>query len=133
MECRGSIVKFDKIKQRFMMWSSCQAPHSHRSVLVYLLGLDESQVRVIVPSIGGGFGPKLLFYPEDATAIHAAGAAIRFSLPVPSKLETLARYGWNVRQEVGDMLSAGCIDTLSGNDVTYLRALVDDFPLTSAA
>ncbi|MDC0033582.1 xanthine dehydrogenase family protein molybdopterin-binding subunit, partial [Alphaproteobacteria bacterium] len=71
MECRGSIVKFDTLKNRFMMWSSCQAPHSHRSILVYLLGLDEGQVRVIVPSVGGGFGPKLLFYPEDA-AISAA-------------------------------------------------------------
>lgn len=71
MECRGGIVKFDALKKRFTMWSSCQAPHSHRSVLVHLLGLDDSQVRVIVPSVGGGFGPKLLFYPEDA-AISAA-------------------------------------------------------------
>jgi len=71
MECRGGIVKFDRLTGRFTMWSSCQAPHSHRSVLVYLLGLDEGQVRVIVPSVGGGFGPKLLFYPEDA-AISAA-------------------------------------------------------------
>jgi carbon-monoxide dehydrogenase large subunit len=71
MECRGSIVKFDRLTKRFTMWSSCQAPHSHRSVLVHLLGLDEGQVRVIVPSVGGGFGPKLLFYPEDA-AISAA-------------------------------------------------------------
>jgi len=66
MECRGSIARYDPIRQTFTMWSSCQAPHSHRSVLVYLLGLDESQIRVIVPNIGGGFGPKLLFYPEDA-------------------------------------------------------------------
>jgi carbon-monoxide dehydrogenase large subunit len=71
MECRGSIVRFDRLKKRFTMWASCQAPHSHRSVLVHLLGLDEGQVRVIVPSVGGGFGPKLLFYPEDG-AISAA-------------------------------------------------------------
>ena len=81
MECRGSVVKFDALKKRFTMWSSCQAPHSHRSVLVHLLGLDEAQVRVVVPSVGGGFGPKLLFYPEDA-AISAAtmllGAPIKW-------------------------------------------------------
>jgi carbon-monoxide dehydrogenase large subunit len=71
MECRGAVVKYDSLKRRFTMWSSCQAPHSHRSVLVHLLGLDEDQVRVIVPSVGGGFGPKLLFYPEDG-AISAA-------------------------------------------------------------
>ena len=57
MECRGSIARYEPLRKTFTMWSSCQAPHSHRSVLVYLLGLDEAQIRVIVPSIGGGFGP----------------------------------------------------------------------------
>ncbi|NKB21717.1 MAG: molybdopterin-dependent oxidoreductase [Alphaproteobacteria bacterium] len=72
MECRGSIARYDPLRETFTMWSSCQAPHSHRSVLVYLLGLDEAQIRVIVPNIGGGFGPKLLFYPEDAVISAAA-------------------------------------------------------------
>ncbi len=66
MECRGSIARYDDVRGTMTMWSSCQAPHSHRSILVYLFGLNESQVRVIVPNVGGGFGPKLLFYPEDA-------------------------------------------------------------------
>ena len=72
MECRGSIARYDPLRKTFTMWSSCQAPHSHRSVLVYLLGLDEAQIRVIVPNIGGGFGPKLLFYPEDGIISAAA-------------------------------------------------------------
>ena len=66
MECRGSIARYDDVRGTMTMWSSCQAPHSHRSIIVYLFGLNESQVRVIVPNVGGGFGPKLLFYPEDA-------------------------------------------------------------------
>ena len=72
MECRGSVLRFDAGRGRLTMWANTQAPHSHKSVLVHLLGLDEAKVRVIVPSVGGGFGPKLLFYPEDAVA--AAGA-----------------------------------------------------------
>ena len=72
MECRGSIARYDPLRETFTLWSSCQAPHSHRSVLVYLLGLNEAQIRVIVPSIGGGFGPKLLFYPEDGVISAAA-------------------------------------------------------------
>ncbi len=72
MECRGSIARYDQVRKTFTMWSSCQAPHSHRSIIVFLLGLDESQVRVIVPNVGGGFGPKLLFYPEDAIISAAA-------------------------------------------------------------
>ncbi len=35
--------------------------------------------------------------------------------------------------ENGEMLSAGRIGSVSGDDVAYLRALVDDFPLAKAA
>ncbi len=79
MECRGSLVRFDPRRRRLTMWSSTQAPHSHKSILVSLLGLAESDVRVIVPSVGGGFGPKLLFYPEDAAI---AAASVKLGRPV---------------------------------------------------
>jgi carbon-monoxide dehydrogenase large subunit len=79
MECRGVVVRFDAASGRLTMWSSTQAPHSHKSILVHLLGMDESRVRVIVPGVGGGFGPKLNFYPEDAVA---AAAAVRLGRPV---------------------------------------------------
>ncbi|MEE8585093.1 MAG: molybdopterin cofactor-binding domain-containing protein, partial [Acidobacteriota bacterium] len=37
-----------------------------RNGLAAMLGLSESQVRVIAPFIGGGFGPKIMmFYPEE--------------------------------------------------------------------
>ena len=29
------------------------------------LGRDENRLRVVTPDVGGGFGPKLVFYPED--------------------------------------------------------------------
>jgi carbon-monoxide dehydrogenase large subunit len=79
MECRGSVVRYDPRRKRLTMWSSTQAPHSDKSILVCLLGLAESDVRVIVPSVGGGFGPKLLFYPEDAAI---AAASVKLGLPV---------------------------------------------------
>ncbi len=71
------------------------------------------------------------FYAEDAEAIHAAGAAIRFHLPAPSKLSAVERYGWDIRAEVGELLRKGYIDSVSGDDVAYLRRLVDDFPIES--
>ena len=79
MECRGAVVRFDRASGALTMWASTQAPHSHKSVLVYLLGLDEARVRVIVPSVGGGFGPKLNFYPEDAAI---AAVAVKLGRPV---------------------------------------------------
>jgi len=72
LECRGVVARFDPLRRRFTMWASCQAPHSHKSIIVDLLGLGEGDVRVIVPNVGGGFGPKLNFYPEDAVVTAAA-------------------------------------------------------------
>jgi len=37
-----------------------------------MLGWDEHRVRVITPDVGGGFGPKLIFYPEDVAVPLAA-------------------------------------------------------------
>jgi carbon-monoxide dehydrogenase large subunit len=79
MECRGAVARFDPLRGRLTMWASSQAPHSHRSIIVYLLGLTEEQVRIIIPSVGGGFGPKLNFYPEDAVV---TAAAVKLGRPV---------------------------------------------------
>ena len=37
-----------------------------------MLGCDENRVRVVTPDVGGGFGPKLIFYPEDVAVALAA-------------------------------------------------------------
>jgi len=79
MECRGVAVRYDPRRRKLTLWSSNQAPHSHKSIIVSLFGLSEGDVRVIVPSVGGGFGPKLLFYPEDASV---TAAAIKLGRPV---------------------------------------------------
>lgn len=48
------------------IWDTTQAPIPIRNGLAAMLGLSESQVQVIAPFIGGGFGPKIMmFYPEE--------------------------------------------------------------------
>jgi carbon-monoxide dehydrogenase large subunit len=37
-----------------------------RNGLATLLGLEQNQIRVIAPEVGGGFGVKFGVYPEDA-------------------------------------------------------------------
>ena len=41
-----------------------------------LLRLDENQVRVVAPDVGGGFGAKFVMYPEEV-AVAAAGLMLR--------------------------------------------------------
>ncbi|HEY8612149.1 MAG TPA: molybdopterin cofactor-binding domain-containing protein, partial [Roseomonas sp.] len=66
MECRGVVARPDPIEDRLTVWTSTQTPHAAHRLLCDLLGMAEEQVRVVTPDVGGGFGPKLIFYPEEA-------------------------------------------------------------------
>jgi len=66
MENRGIVADWDDRAGRLTVWDTTQAPIPIRNGLAAMLGLSESQVRVIAPFIGGGFGPKIMmFYPEE--------------------------------------------------------------------
>ena len=66
MENRGVIADWDEKGQHLTVWDTTQAPIPIRNGLAARHGLSLSQVRVIAPFIGGGFGPKiLLHYPEE--------------------------------------------------------------------
>ena len=66
MENRGIVADWDAKSQHLTVWDTTQAPIPIRNGLAARMGLSESQVRVIAPFIGGGFGPKMMmFYPEE--------------------------------------------------------------------
>ncbi|GMV33212.1 MAG: xanthine dehydrogenase [Chloroflexi bacterium] len=66
MENRGIVAQWDAKGRHLTVWDTTQAPIPIRNGLAARLGLSESQVRVIAPFIGGGFGPKIMmFYPEE--------------------------------------------------------------------
>ncbi len=76
LEGRGIAVEWDP-RGRLTVRASTQIPHALRTGLARCLDLPESAVRVIVPDIGGGFGPKMNLYPEDVVAAAAARALNR--------------------------------------------------------
>ena len=43
---------------RLTIWLSTQTPHQDRMGLSMLLGMEETQIRVVGPDVGGGFGAK---------------------------------------------------------------------------
>ncbi len=79
MEGRATCARFDADTRELTVWASSQAPHLFRTVLATVLRLDEERIRVIVPDVGGGFGVKLHYYPED---VLVAVAAMRLGRPV---------------------------------------------------
>lgn len=67
-----------------------------------------------------------MFHRDDAIALHAAGFYHRVHLPRP---DALARYwaaGRDVRPDVISMLREGLIDSISGDDVGFLRQLMNE-------
>jgi aerobic carbon-monoxide dehydrogenase large subunit len=73
IENRGIVAEWDQRTQTLTMWDTTQAPVIIRNGMAARLGLSESQVRVIAPFLGGGFGPKIMmFYPEELVIPWAA-------------------------------------------------------------
>lgn len=46
------------------LWATFQAPHHLRNYLATWLDVPQNECRVIAPDVGGGFGSKIVWYPE---------------------------------------------------------------------
>ncbi|MBS0608571.1 MAG: xanthine dehydrogenase family protein molybdopterin-binding subunit, partial [Proteobacteria bacterium] len=57
---------------RLTLRMSTQMPSGVKKLVCTCLGLDNSQVRVVVGDVGGGFGMKTSAYPEDMATAWAA-------------------------------------------------------------
>ena len=66
LEGRATVAAPDATTGGLVVWATTQAPHAMRNGLATLLGLEQNQIRVIAPEVGGGFGVKFGVYPEDA-------------------------------------------------------------------
>lgn len=65
IEGRGTVVHFDHRSDQLVVHTASQMPHIVRSGLSECLGLEEGQVRIISPDVGGGFGYKAILLSED--------------------------------------------------------------------
>ncbi len=63
LETCGSVASMDKVNGKLTLWGTFQAPHVIRTVVSLISGIEEHNIRVISPDIGGGFGNKVGPYP----------------------------------------------------------------------
>jgi carbon-monoxide dehydrogenase large subunit len=80
MEPRSTVV--DPTGEQITMWSATQVPHILRVMLALVTGVSESKIRVIAPDVGGGFGGKLQFTPEELVTFLVArrlGKPVKFT------------------------------------------------------
>jgi carbon-monoxide dehydrogenase large subunit len=72
METRGLLASWDPHREELTLWISTQGPHSVRSQMARTLGVDDSQVHVIMPDVGGAFGLKMHSSREEIATVLAS-------------------------------------------------------------
>ncbi|HUQ73352.1 MAG TPA: molybdopterin cofactor-binding domain-containing protein, partial [Burkholderiales bacterium] len=65
--------------EELTVYTGSQSPHQTRVGLAQVLGLEERQLRLISPDMGGGFGSKRVLYPEE---VMVAALALKLKRPV---------------------------------------------------
>jgi carbon-monoxide dehydrogenase large subunit len=128
IEPRGTLAYRDTESGALVVSSSTQSPYRIREAVATILGLPLETVRVVVPDVGGGFGPKGAIYPEE---ILVAAATLRLGRPVKwveTRHEDFLATGQD-REQVHDITVGFTRDgTIVGIDATFL-ADVGAYPL----
>src|SRR5262249_17259444 len=65
LEGKGVLAYWDDRHGQLVVVTSTQVPHIIRTGLAECLGIEQRQLRVIAPDVGGGFGYKCVLQPEE--------------------------------------------------------------------
>jgi carbon-monoxide dehydrogenase large subunit len=82
LETHISVAKVDE-KGEVTLWASSQSPFAQRNLIAQSLGISQSEMRVISPAVGGGFGGKAGVSMESlvvAIAMKAKGHPVKLCL-----------------------------------------------------
>ncbi|HEY3713655.1 MAG TPA: aerobic carbon-monoxide dehydrogenase large subunit [Jatrophihabitantaceae bacterium] len=83
LETRGVLACWDTDSGRLRVWSSTQTSTGVRAAVAARLELDLTNVEVITPDVGGGFGVKIVHpWPEELLvpmAARALGQPVKFT------------------------------------------------------
>ena len=79
MEPRSAVATYLAPMGELTLWSTTQNPHIARFLSSVVTGVPEHKVRVIAPEVGGGFGSKLPYYPDEAITCFCA---MKLGVPV---------------------------------------------------
>jgi carbon-monoxide dehydrogenase large subunit len=72
MEPRGLLAEWDAARGRLTLFGCAKVPFPNRRILAKQMGLEESAIRMVENDVGGGFGARGEFYPEDFLIPFAA-------------------------------------------------------------
>jgi carbon-monoxide dehydrogenase large subunit len=72
LEARAAHAVFDPVSGRTTLTCTTQMPHLTRTAIADILGFDESDLRVVAPDVGGGFGQKMSLAAEYVVLVWLA-------------------------------------------------------------
>jgi aerobic carbon-monoxide dehydrogenase large subunit len=72
IETRAGHAVFNPHSGRVTLTCATQMPHLMRTAIADLIGMPESELRVIAPDVGGGFGQKMSLVPEYVVLVWLA-------------------------------------------------------------
>ena len=72
MEARAAHAAYDAATGRITLTCTTQMPHLMRTAIADVLGMPESDLRVIAPDVGGGFGQKMSLCSEYVVVVLLA-------------------------------------------------------------
>ena len=72
MEARAGHASYDASSGRVTLTCTTQMPHLMRTAIADVLGMPESDLRVIAPDVGGGFGQKMSLAAEYVVLVWLA-------------------------------------------------------------
>jgi aerobic carbon-monoxide dehydrogenase large subunit len=72
LEARAGHAAFDPVSGRVTLTCATQMPHLTRTAIADLIGMPESELRVVAPDVGGGFGQKMSLVPEYVVLVWLA-------------------------------------------------------------
>jgi carbon-monoxide dehydrogenase large subunit len=128
IETRGALAYVDTESDTLVVWSSTQNPYQVRDTIAAILDVPAGGVRVMVPDVGGAFGPKGAIHPEE---VLVAAAARRLQRPVKwieSRREHLAATGHDREQVHAATIGFMHDGAIAAVDATFL-ADVGAYPM----
>lgn len=77
IEPRSATSDFNKEKDSFTVYVESQGAHAMRERLAGSLGVEEKKIKVVTNDVGGGFGLKMMCFPEYVATMFASRALNR--------------------------------------------------------
>lgn len=105
LEARAAHVTFDRATGRSTLFATLQMPHVTRTGVADCLGIDEDDLRVVSPDVGGGFGAKMALAREDVALVWVSRHLRRDVAWIETREENF-QAAWHSREQVYDVQGA---------------------------